>query len=271
MSRSGAIFQILNRGLLVGILAVCSSASNGSASDLRLSWKNPCYNARADSCALETADSLKDLSFVRLTVVRFTHPDTLTFDIQANNRACDTMSVVLDIDPGTMGTVTAAARDFNGHESCGPSSLVFAVPAVDILPGLVGNYYDNVDLTGFKFSEVDPVIDYDWDLATPDPRLGADTFSIRWTGFITPPVTGTYQFFGRIEDGYRLWVGPTWVVSDWGVQPEHESSGYATLQAGVRYTFKMEYTANNGTAMVRLSWLPPNGIKVVVPSEAFSH
>lgn len=256
---------------LAAAVLIGGGASSASAVNLTFTWRAPCTNANPDSgCAWVGVDTLRDLALIRFRLVRFRDlSDTLVLDVPAGGRECDTMAVTFDVEPGTMGVAEARAVDFSAHESC-PQAYVFAIEARDVFTGLDGEYYDNVDLTGFKFTRVDPNIAFDWDYASPDPRLGADTFSIRWTGYLTAAVTGTYQFFTRIEDGVKLWVGPTWVISDWGVQPEHESSGYANLVGGTRYAFRMEYTANNGTAICELRWLPPGGVKAIVPAEAFT-
>ena len=36
--------------------------------------------------------------------------------------------------------------------------------------------------------------------------IGADTFSVRWTGQVEPQFTGTYTFYTVSDDGVRLWV-----------------------------------------------------------------
>jgi hypothetical protein len=38
----------------------------------------------------------------------------------------------------------------------------------------------------------------------------------------------------------------------------------------VRYPFQLDYLHNNGTAMLRLDWIPPGGARHTVPAEAFS-
>lgn len=251
--------------------------SGAVASDLTLAWTLPCWNdslfaGASTDCVADSGNYLHDLALTRFRFTRFKFPgDTLALDVMTNQASgCTDVGATFDILAGSMGVAEARAVDFNGHESC-PVTYVYAVPAQLIEPGLLGEYYDNEDFSAWKFNRVDSKVDFDWDLGSPDSRIGPDVFSIVWTGFIIPAFSGSYAFHTRIEDGCKLWVGSTFVTSDWGVQNEHESTGTATLTAGIRYAVRMEYMAHNGTSMARLSWTPPGGVKAVIPPEALTH
>jgi len=61
--------------------------------------------------------------------------------------------------------------------------------------GLKGEYYDNVDFTGKPaFTRVDQQVDFDWNAASPGEGLKESAFGVRWTGTITVPKAGDYQF-----------------------------------------------------------------------------
>jgi hypothetical protein len=47
--------------------------------------------------------------------------------------------------------------------------------------GLSASYYKNMFLAGTPLTRVDPVIDFDWTGGSPDPSIGVDYFSARWT------------------------------------------------------------------------------------------
>jgi beta-glucosidase len=60
--------------------------------------------------------------------------------------------------------------------------------------GVVGEYFDNARLEGEPvFTRIDKNIDFYWESQAPSPVLPDDDFSIRWTGYLAPPVTGTYR------------------------------------------------------------------------------
>ena len=61
--------------------------------------------------------------------------------------------------------------------------------------GLKGEYFDNLDLQGTPaLTRVDPQVEFDWNSASPAKGVHASRFSVRWTGTITPPVAGDYDF-----------------------------------------------------------------------------
>src|SRR5260370_41609894 len=73
--------------------------------------------------------------------------------------------------------------------------------------GLLGVYYDNIDFTAPTVTRVDPVIAFDWGGGSPDPAIGSDNFSVRWTGEIQPQFSEKYTCTTLSDDGIRLWVG----------------------------------------------------------------
>lgn len=61
--------------------------------------------------------------------------------------------------------------------------------------GLTGAYFANADLTGTPVvTGTDSQIDFDWTHASPVPGLSQGNYSVRWTGTLTPPRPGAYQF-----------------------------------------------------------------------------
>ena len=51
--------------------------------------------------------------------------------------------------------------------------------------GITGTYYDNIDFTGPNLTRLDPNVNFDFDACcagSPDPTIGADTYSARWLG-----------------------------------------------------------------------------------------
>ena len=53
-------------------------------------------------------------------------------------------------------------------------------------------------------TRVDPVVAFDWGGGSPDPAIGPDTFSVRWTGQVQPQFSETYSFTCLTDDGFRL-------------------------------------------------------------------
>ena len=86
--------------------------------------------------------------------------------------------------------------------------------------------------------------------------MNADNFSVRWTGTVAAPATGTYRFQTVSDDGVRVWVNGVQVINNW---TDHSSttntSGTINLIAGTRYSITIEYYENGGQAVARLRWL----------------
>ncbi len=83
-------------------------------------------------------------------------------------------------------------------------------------PGLKGEYFTG-DLSGTpQVTRVDPYVDLQ--LSHPDSHAlpvpaGMKDFSVRWTGFLTPAESGTYQI-GLMGSMQRLWLDGKLVVDD---------------------------------------------------------
>jgi beta-glucosidase len=124
-------------------------------------------------------------------------------------------------------------------------------------PGLLGEYFADRDLRGRpKFKRVDRTVDFDWGEAGPDPRLGGDDYSVRWTGRLRVPASGDYELGVRSDDGARLWLDGKLVVDDWSEHAPETRAGSVSLAAGRSYDVRLEYFQAGGGASVRLGILP---------------
>ncbi len=135
--------------------------------------------------------------------------------------------------------------------------------------GLNGSYYDNMDFTSLKATRIDPSVNFDWGTAPP-ATLGAGTYSVRWTGQVMAPESGTYRFSTRTSDGVRLWINGVQVVNDWNDQVTSlwNDSAPITLTAGQKYSVKMEYYDNANPSTARLYWyMPSRQAATIIPQE----
>jgi glucose/arabinose dehydrogenase len=134
--------------------------------------------------------------------------------------------------------------------------------------GLRGEYFNNIDFTAPVLTRTDRTINYNWGPASPDPRIGVDTFSVRWTGQVLPTHssgTQTYTFFTTSDDGVRLFVDNQLVIDNFRDQSPTERSGTIALEAGRRYDIRMEYYENGGGAVAQLAWSSPTQPKQIIP------
>jgi RHS repeat-associated protein len=131
--------------------------------------------------------------------------------------------------------------------------------------GLKGEYFDNSDLTNFKWLRTDPTVNFNWGSGSPGSGVESDTFSVRWTGFVEPQFSETYTFYVNKDDGARLWINSQLVVDRWNCGCG-EYSGTITLSGGTQYPIQLEFYENTGNAYVTLSWSSASQAKQVVPS-----
>ncbi|HTF98458.1 MAG TPA: DUF6701 domain-containing protein [Cellvibrio sp.] len=136
--------------------------------------------------------------------------------------------------------------------------------------GITGYYYNNTTLTEPNSStRSDGPINFNWGSAAPGPAgVDADTFSVRWTGYIRATVSGNYRFRTVSDDGVRLYVNDDLVINRWN---DHSSAtdttGNIALVAGQTYSLVLEYYENGGSAIIQLSWLTPgSGSYVAIPA-----
>jgi hypothetical protein len=139
--------------------------------------------------------------------------------------------------------------------------------------GLRADYYQGTDFKTFILTRTDPQINFNWmDPDAPDPAVGDNTFSIRWTGEVEAGYTETYTFYPKTDDGVRLWVDGKLLVDSWETVPLYpiEHSGTIDLIAGNTYSIVMEYFEDTTNAIAELRWESPSTPKQLIPQAALA-
>ncbi|MCX7748077.1 MAG: PA14 domain-containing protein [Clostridia bacterium] len=131
--------------------------------------------------------------------------------------------------------------------------------------GLLGLYYDNADFTNLKIRRVDKVANFNWGNGSPDASMGADYFSVRWSGQVEPKFSKIYTFYTKTDDGVRLWVNNKLLIDKWRIQGATEWKGTIYLTAGQKYNIKMEYYEKTGRAVAQLLWSSAGQPKEIIP------
>ena len=112
---------------------------------------------------------------------------------------------------------------------------VLCADAACTRPGLTAEHFDTRELQGTPTEtsiEERPYVQW---------RSDGRESSIRWTGFIKAPETGTYTFRFASENGYRVFVDGKPVVEEWGVGDAPSIlSGTTVLEAGKTYPIRVE-------------------------------
>ena len=137
----------------------------------------------------------------------------------------------------------------------------FLRPAVTIdgkEQGLTGVYYASKDFTGESFGKrVDKDIDFDRQQKAPDAFYIKEPVSIKWTGAIIPPVTGTYKLAFTYDDGAKISLGGKEVLNDFRVGAPRKKEFQCNMVQGEPVDILIEYFDCGGQAVAKLEWAIP--------------
>ncbi len=136
--------------------------------------------------------------------------------------------------------------------------------------GVKGQYYQGTDFGELILTRTDPQINFNWADAGPDPAVGFNNFSVRWTGEVEAPFTETYTFHTNSDDGVRLWVDGQLLIDNWTDHGNTEDKGTIDLIAGGTYNVVMEYYEAGSGAVAELRWSSPQTPKQFIPQGALS-
>ncbi|MBE9106796.1 PQQ-dependent sugar dehydrogenase, partial [Nostoc cf. edaphicum LEGE 07299] len=153
-----------------------------------------------------------------------------------------------------------------------PQSQLYSIGTSNSGNGLKAEYYDNIDFTNLKQTRIDPTVNFNWGAGSPDPSIGVDTFSVRWTGKVEAKYSETYNFYTTSDDGVRLWVNGQQIINKFVDQPATAYSGSIALVAGEKYDIKLEYYENKSNAVSQLRWSSTSQAKEIIPqSQLYSN
>lgn len=138
------------------------------------------------------------------------------------------------------------------------------------VPGLTGQYFRGTDLKGQPvLTRIDRQIKMDWGEGSPtatevaqgiltsDQGLDADYFSVRWTGKLKAPVSGSYKIGLASDDGCRLFIDGRKIAEGWYEHGLTNFTGKIDLQEGQTYDIVVEYYEATQGAVVSLLWELP--------------
>jgi beta-glucosidase len=133
-----------------------------------------------------------------------------------------------------------------------------ALTTEDGKPGLKAEYFAG-DLTGTpQVTRIDPIVDVQRFAFIPDPQAihapdGMKEFSVRWTGFLTPSESGTYQI-GLSGSNERMWLDGKPIVDDPVLHDPNVQTASVSLTKGHRYPVKVEFL--KGAFSIKMVWQP---------------
>jgi hypothetical protein len=114
-------------------------------------------------------------------------------------------------------------------------------------------YFSNPWLVGAPVVVRDEAeINQNWGSAAPVAGVGADGFSVRWSGNFGFDYTGNYTFTVTVDDGVRLWVDGGLLIDQW----HDQSATFSAVRALTKgsHPITVEYYEGTGNASIQLSW-----------------
>ncbi len=118
--------------------------------------------------------------------------------------------------------------------------------------GLRGKYYNNAAFLGAAKTRTDRKIEFAWREQMPDTYIDTPQYSIRWTGFLAPAVSGLYML--RLSyDGSAICEPPAITINGAGMGTQTA----VELKAGEKTPITVEYRKSAENPRIVLEWIVP--------------
>ena len=141
--------------------------------------------------------------------------------------------------------------------------------------GVYAEYYDNPDCEGEPvFTRVDDNISFYWETYSPHPDIPHDNWSVKWKGWLKPPVTGSYSLGSWGSSNYKIFIdGDEFISYNGSHHAFHQESGIE-LEKDRMYRVEIIYRNLGGDADIKFLWSPPeedmtgNAVRLAASSDA---
>ena len=105
------------------------------------------------------------------------------------------------------------------------------------------------DVNQSCLTRLDAQVDFDWGFGSPDPSVPVDCFSARWSGQVMAKFSEEYVFHTVSDGGVRLWINEKLLIDNWTDHSPVWNVDVIILEAGRKYSIKMEFYENQGIAV----------------------
>jgi hypothetical protein len=189
---------------------------------------------------------------------------------------------------GVLSDIELQYYEHEGNAECRllwsyPGQPTQAIPQSQLYPpenetpqtGLLGQYYNDDSHAAYPLADpfagtpvltrTDTEVDFDWGSHSPASQINTNFFSAKWTGKLKAPVSGSYTFTVRGDDGVRLFLNGAKVIDGWRDQGATPYSYTTTLAAGALYDIELQYYEHEGNAECRLLWSYPGQSTQAIP------
>ena len=193
-------------------------------------------------------------------IVRFTSPNlaatTVTFNytIAELSGTQATATVTIDLTPMRLPENPTG-------DTPGITTQYYILSAPTVLPNFIA-------LTPYSTTSV-AQMNFDSTSGNFATSNRANEVGAVFTGWLNVPTAGTWTLYTNSDDGSRLLIGTTQVVTNDGLHGMVEKSGTVDLAPG-KHAVRVEFFENGGGAGLLVSWSGPNTSKALIPASALS-
>lgn len=157
----------------------------------------------------------------------------------------------------TVGTIFKARAFVGSAQASGVVERDYLINAtIGTGTGLQGSYYNGVQTPGGTptLTEIDPVINFNWNGNPPVAGVGATNWAGEWTGHIQAETTGTYTLTTNSDDGVQVYINGTLVIDDFNQHAPTLDSATLSFVAGQKYSIDIKYFQAQGGSVLQLFW-----------------
>ncbi len=136
-----------------------------------------------------------------------------------------------------------------------PEKCLSAGSGGKVIPGLIGEYYDNPFFSGKPvLSRRDGKIDFSWTLYGPSPDLDRDWYSVRWSGYLRPESSGSFRLGLAGSGGFSLMLNDTLLITPGTIGSWHRKQVAVNLEKDKDYRLEVRLPVSAGNGNLKLFW-----------------
>jgi beta-glucosidase len=121
--------------------------------------------------------------------------------------------------------------------------------------GLTVSFYNNITLTGNPVAtQIDNQVNHHWTFMPPVDKVDVGFYSVRWTGNIIAPQSGTFKIGLQGNEGFRLYINDKLLIDDWKKQSYATQTVDFNFEKDKSYNIKIEFYESVGNGEIKLIW-----------------
>jgi beta-glucosidase len=109
------------------------------------------------------------------------------------------------------------------------------------------------------FTRIDPQINFEWRDGAPRGDMSDDDFGVRWSGYLSAPVSGTYQIGAIGMNAFELYLDGKQIVRFTGTHERSYAYDSVELEAGKLYPIRLDFHEYLNDASIQLVWARQQG------------